>query len=378
MMFINKKLTYMAIVLAACFMFRIAYATQDLDKAKEEKKNIDSEIIRVGQDRKDALSEKDRLERERNALLEAEKAENEEFKRLVDEIEELEGVLEAVKEAVRQAEEAYEKQYDDFQCHLRAMYKNSTDTVFDILLQSKNITDFLERFELIRALSVREKQMLDELELARQDVEFKKANHLEQKVELQGLIDSKRDHINSLVASRSMVSSQIQSSRSKIASLEQQERELLAKSEEMSNLIQVLSTRKNYVEGEMVWPLPSSSLITSPYGNRLHPILRIYSIHTGIDIAGKSGANILSANTGTVIVSGWQNAYGNTVVVDHGGGITTLYAHMSKIIVSKGDEVSAGDIIGRVGSTGWSTGPHLHFEVRVDGKTKNPLEYVKN
>jgi murein DD-endopeptidase MepM/ murein hydrolase activator NlpD len=126
----------------------------------------------------------------------------------------------------------------------------------------------------------------------------------------------------------------------------------------------------------MCWPSESSTRISSPFGNRLHPILRIYKLHTGIDIAARSGTNILAANAGTVISAGWNNGYGYMVMVDHGGGIVTLYAHSSKLLVRKGNVVARGQAIAKVGSTGMSTGPHLHFEVRVNGIYKNPLDYV--
>ncbi|HPF18365.1 MAG TPA: M23 family metallopeptidase, partial [Bacillota bacterium] len=99
-------------------------------------------------------------------------------------------------------------------------------------------------------------------------------------------------------------------------------------------------------------------------------------MHTGIDIAAASGTNILAANAGTVITAGWNNSYGYMVMIDHGGGIVTLYAHSSKLLVNKGTVVGRGQAIAKVGSTGMSTGPHLHFEVRVNGVYKNPRDYV--
>ena len=135
-----------------------------------------------------------------------------------------------------------------------------------------------------------------------------------------------------------------------------------------------------YVGGEMMWPVPGYSKISSYYGWRFNNT----DFHTGIDItgAGVHGAPVVAANTGTVVhtkscpYNGYSYGYGTYVIVDHGGGITTLYAHLSAISVNVGDIVVMGQQIGKLGNTGWSTGAHLHFEVRVDGEAKNPISYV--
>jgi murein DD-endopeptidase MepM/ murein hydrolase activator NlpD len=126
--------------------------------------------------------------------------------------------------------------------------------------------------------------------------------------------------------------------------------------------------------GYLVWPV--SGRITSPYGWRTHPIYKSRAFHTGIDIGAGSGVPIDSARSGRVIDAGYKGAYGLAVVVDHGEGIATLYAHMSSISVSTGQQVSTGQMVGRVGSTGYSTGPHLHFEVRVNGQHTNPMQWL--
>lgn len=121
-------------------------------------------------------------------------------------------------------------------------------------------------------------------------------------------------------------------------------------------------------------PVPGG--ISSPFGQRLHPILRYTRMHTGADMSGSSGTPIVACRTGTVVIAGSQGGYGNTVVIDHGGGMATLYAHQSRIGVSAGQQVSAGEVVGYVGSTGMSTGPHLHFEVRLSGNPVDPASYL--
>ena len=121
-------------------------------------------------------------------------------------------------------------------------------------------------------------------------------------------------------------------------------------------------------------PVPGA--VTSGFGSRVHPIFRTSRNHYGVDLNGRSGDPIAAAAPGRVITAGWMNGYGNVVILSHGDGYTTLYAHQSAILVSNGDTVAGGDTIGRVGSTGWSTGPHLHFEIRIDGTAVDPLSYL--
>lgn len=127
------------------------------------------------------------------------------------------------------------------------------------------------------------------------------------------------------------------------------------------------STSSKYTGGEMAWPTPSSHIVTSPFGYRIHPIYGYPKMHTGIDIGASYGSTVVAASSGTVISAGWGGGYGNCVMIDHGGGIVTLYAHNSSLAVYTGQHVKRGQTISYVGSTGASTGAHLHFEVRKTG-----------
>ena len=131
-----------------------------------------------------------------------------------------------------------------------------------------------------------------------------------------------------------------------------------------------------YIGGELAWPVTGYTRITSEYKMRVHPITGVYKLHTGVDISAPMGANFIAANDGVVIRAEMNGAYGNMVVVDHGGGISTLYAHGSEILVQVGQTVKRGDAVLKVGSTGYSTGAHAHFEVRINGVTTNPLPYI--
>ena len=126
----------------------------------------------------------------------------------------------------------------------------------------------------------------------------------------------------------------------------------------------------------MAWPVPGYTRITSPFGMRTHPVTGIYKLHTGTDIGAPYGSIFIAANDGVVVKAGMNAAYGNMVVIDHGGGVSTLYAHGSEILVDAGQTVTKGTPVLKVGSTGYSTGPHAHFEVRVNGDYLNPLDFI--
>lgn len=141
-------------------------------------------------------------------------------------------------------------------------------------------------------------------------------------------------------------------------------------------LLSLACVGAEYIGGVMAWPVPGYTRITSQYGMRTHPITGIYKLHTGVDISAPIGANFIAANDGIVIKAGYNTAYGNMVIIDHGGGIQTLYAHGTEILVNVGDVVKQGTSVLSVGSTGFSTGPHAHFEVRVNGACVEPLDYI--
>jgi murein DD-endopeptidase MepM/ murein hydrolase activator NlpD len=167
--------------------------------------------------------------------------------------------------------------------------------------------------------------------------------------------------------------------------LNRQERELEAAIDQELEESRRLETRirdiqrgsnKKFVGGAFLWPIDGTCRISSPFGNRFHPVLKKKKMHTGIDIAARTGTRIDAAANGTVILAGWFGGYGKTVIIDHGGGKSTLYGHTSALFVNEGDEVKKGQKIAEVGSTGLSTGPHCHFEVREHGTPVNPMNYV--
>jgi len=160
------------------------------------------------------------------------------------------------------------------------------------------------------------------------------------------------------------------------AALEAAEAQLARDSEQLAVLIRQRLETSTVVRGTGRMIYPAAARITSRFGSRVHPILGYRRFHAGIDFGASYGTTIRAADGGRVIFSGWYGGYGQAVIIDHGGGITTLYGHASRLYVREGQTVQQGDAIAAVGSTGLSTGPHLHFEVRQNGNPVNPMGYL--
>ena len=254
-----------------------------------------------------------------------------------------------------------------------------------MLLSSESVSDFLTRAMYLKRLNEHDRALMDVLEEELASLNDEKAKLDETKKELEAekaeLTETRDSLQNSLIEARSS----IQDINAMQSELEENYEELSGYLKEIQNEIadiykNLTTSKEDYVGGEMMWPAPGYSKITCEYGWRFNGT----DFHTGIDISGSGihGAKVVAANTGTVIFTkqcpynGYSYGYGTYAIVDHGGGITTLYAHMSSLAVNVGDVVVMGQQIGNVGNTGWSTGAHLQFEVRKDGKSVNPLPYV--
>ncbi len=205
-------------------------------------------------------------------------------------------------------------------------------------------------------------------------------NQKHQEVEnAQAKLEANLEELNSLEVSRASVNDRIENSTEALKKIEADEDALNKEAEEMGRFINLVGTKAVYSGGIMGWPTPGYYKISSPFGYRIHPILKIRKFHSGIDINAPFDAYIHAAANGIVISSGYRSGgSGNTIIIDHGGSISTLYFHIRRggLLVQEGQIVKTGDVIAKVGSTGLSTGPHLHFEVRKNGVAQNPLKYV--
>lgn len=279
--------------------------------------------------------------------------------------------------------EAFEKRKELLKARLKAIYMNCSFSYVDILVEARDFSEFISRMKLIDYVLTHDKNLISSMEEQLKTIKQKKAELEEQKNSREQEKASRIEKIRSLDNSRAAKDEYIKRLNSDIKELEAMEDRLLEESQQIAERIRGITDKdRKYSNGQMTWPAPSvgKSAISSHFGMRHHPILNTIRMHTGVDIAVGHGKDIVAANKGKVIFTGYETGYGNYVIIDHGvkdgSSITTLYAHASKILVSVGQEVEAGDVIAKVGSTGYATGPHLHFEVRKDGTPVSPKDYL--
>lgn len=260
---------------------------------------------------------------------------------------------------------------------LRVMYMNGTGGYMEVILNAETLIDALTRVDMIQLIVKSDVDLLKSINEQKTEVEEIKISQETKRHELTAIINelnSKQKEV--LVASRSK-ENYMASLQSNIEEIQRQEAAMEKQSEQIERDILAAQRAVEYAGGEMAWPVPGQYRVTSNFGGRKDPITGVWSSHGGTDIAAPYGTNIVAANSGVVIFSGWHNSYGNYIIIDHGGGIATLYGHCSKLLAQKGQAVTRGETIAKIGSTGYSTGNHLHFEVRVNGVRKQPMDYLK-
>jgi murein DD-endopeptidase MepM/ murein hydrolase activator NlpD len=258
-------------------------------------------------------------------------------------------------------------------------YIDSKVNLLTIFADSKNISEFYEKLEIRKYITRYDQELINDIENLALDLSEKKARAEALKIDYEVSLRKTELIIQNIEDLRAKADTTIEHSASQIAILEAKEEEFLRQADEILEAIRKLQQEMEYAGGQMIWPVPANRGPLDPgdfYGMRMHPIFHEMRMHTGIDIGAPKNANILAVNSGTVIIAGWSNGYGNKVVIDHGGGIATLYAHCNKILVHVGQGVEKGQVIALIGETGWATGPHLHFEILKDGERHDPLDFV--
>ena len=410
----------MALLLLASLGFTIiatlissAGASNELDELNEKQKQNKEERQALEEEKSSLASEKAALmssiasleqsiatiQTEKEAYDRMIKITESELDNLAAQIRLLEEQIEYKRIEYNAAVEEEEKQWAIFRQKFRMMEERGTISYFEILFDDlTGFGDLLTRMDMIDEIVAQDEGVIDTMEKAKQEVvlaqqalydakgecEEKEEEQLEKQEELTQLINEATLRIRELEDERAAQQANAAELQEKIAALEEQIRQekaedarIAARIEELERL-ELLKNAGVSATGTYLWPSASSYYVTSTYGNRLHPILGYWRMHNGIDIGASYGTKIYASDGGIVITSTSSYSYGEYVMIAHGNGRYTLYAHMSQRLVKVDDVVSQGQVIGYVGSTGYATGPHIHFEIYENDVRVDPLQFFSN
>lgn len=352
-------------------------ATDLQNKQKEVQEQID-----------DANEELSNLQLDITENLEQVQKLDEKISKAEAELEETTEKVQTLQQSIKQIQEQqeieqqkYDKQKQLFEQRVVALYEAGDTQYLDVILSSSSISEFISSYYVITEIAECDAEILNTIAERKNNIDNAKEKLEKEQKELATIIERQTRTSKVLQATKTLRESYI-------SKLSEQEQQTQAKIEEYNKVLEEVNTQlvelakqgveTQYIGGELAWPVPGYSKISSQYGMRVHPITKVYKLHTGVDISAPMGANFVAANDGIVVKAEYNVAYGKMVVIDHGGGISTLYAHGSEFLVKVGDQVKRNQAVLKVGSTGYSTGPHAHFEVRKNGEVTNPMPYITN
>lgn len=365
----------------------IAYLRQPLVVAEASVDELQQQQQQIEQQRSDLQKQQQQLQQQENTaqnrlgdLKQTIQATSEQIQQNETKLNQANAQLKTLESQLAIAEKGYQDKQVATAARLRYLQRQRNYQGWATLLQSQSVQEFLDRrYKLARVYQADQtvlaelRKGADELELRRHAVERQKNEIalLTQQLQLQ------KSQFEAQAQTQQNLVTRLQQDRD---ALEEAETRLAQDSQNLTamiqNLLLVQSRNKVVIRGTGQFSLPSDGFISSTFGWRVHPILGTERFHDGVDFGAEYGSYIRAADDGVVIFAGWYGGYGQTVIVDHGNGLTSLYAHTSEIYVVQGQSVQKGEAIAAVGSTGFSTGPHLHFEVRANGTPVDPMKYL--
>ena len=347
---------------------------EEANSLKQQQEEIQDQLDSLAADRENAMARKTLLDQQINAT-------RAEINTIAAQIAKYDELIAQKQEELSQAEAEEQAQYELFCERVRYMEEQGEVSYWSILFSSKDFADLLDNAMMVEEIMDYDNQVMDQLIALREQIEEDKAELETARQEQQDAKAEQEAAQANLQAQESEVDALLSQISNQEDELEAREAQLRAASDaataEIAAAERELAAQIANVPSEsgFLWPLPGRYNLSSLFGSRKHPITGKANHHTGIDIPASSGTSILAAKSGVVTTSTYNNSYGNYVVVSHSDGTSTLYAHMVRRNCSKGDTVSQGQVIGYVGTTGSSTGNHLHFEVRVNGSRVDPINY---
>ena len=382
----------LALIFVATLLFSVigsamAVTQSQIDALKSQQKAIQQQKNALSSQISDLQSQQNSAIDQKEALDEQNELARQEIELINEQIDLYNNLIEEKAKELEKAKEVEAEQKEALRVRMRVMEESGSLTYFSILFDSNSFSDLLARMDFISTVMKYDKDLENAYIAARENVETVKAEYeatlaeqegkkveLEEKkaelekqiVEAEAVIASLEKDIEKYKTEYAANDSQEAAIRSQIdaavAALEKQQKEQAAQGGTV-----VKGT------GQFTWPVPSCTTTGSGFGYRIHPIFGDKRFHSGVDIPASAGSTIVAADSGTVVTAVYSSSYGNYVVISHGGGTTTLYAHMSSMAVSSGQTVTKGQTIGYVGSTGWSTGAHCHFEIKIGGTLVDPM-----
>jgi len=383
-------------------VFYIPFAqASSLEDAIDQQNSVESKLTDLLTDKKELNDQiSDSLDEISKIQTEKEKSMSEMDQPLAQ-MDEIYDAMTNLDNTISNTEAEYKAKEDLLYERATVMYQYSEYSVFELLLDSDNLLEFVSRTSYYNDMVETDKQLMQDLVVIKFDLVQKKVVQQNIYANKEALLAEKEAMYKKIQNNEAIIQADYQQSYEAFTALmiEEDKLEGTAKSieAEVKKLQDEEEARKkaaantnsgssssnnstpanlDWQLSNMLWPAQKGTYISSYYGNRMHPIYHVMRFHNGIDIPAPGGSNILAAAGGKVITASYNSGYGNYVVIYHGNGYSTLYAHSSKILVSVGQTVSRGDVIALVGTTGSSTGNHLHFEVLIDGSSRNPLNYL--
>ncbi len=372
-----RKTIVVFLMIMICFPLSL-YGSK-VDTKKKELDHVKGSIKESKQQLEMTKKEKEKIENELKSLDQTIVAVEQQLNDINGQLDMKEEELEQSEQDLQTAIEERQDQYDRGKERIESMYKNQKIGYIQVIFTSKSFGEMLNRMEYIRKIAEYDQTTLERIQEKQAEVEVR-TEKLEREKQAIALLQKEQTGVKGqLEATRQqkdVILAQLARDEEK---LQAQIKDMIQISSDLEKEIKKLTqeSKLKYTGGKFLWPVPGFYRISSDYNPRNSPISGRYEFHTGIDIPASFGQPVVAAAGGQVITAGWVNGFGNTVMIDHGSGYVTLYGHNSSVTVSRGQTVERGSQIARIGSTGYSTGNHCHFEVRLNGAHKNPHNYLK-